>query len=254
MIDSVDLTWERPERWPSCQHRDVHVWRAQLTTIPGGEHLKAYLSADERSRAARFHFQADRERFAVVRGLLREILGRYAGVDPAAFVFSYSSKGKPSIEAPADARLLTFNVSHSADLALIAVGRERSVGVDVERRRDIEALEMSQHVFSQEEIDLLRRVTGAEQQRTFFSCWTRREAVLKACGEGLGGSNRVEQRVVNGHRHAMVIGEDGVRSEWTIVDLGPGAGYFGALAASGGEWTLSCWDATERLTSAKNSE
>ena len=126
------------------------------------------------------------ERFTVVRGLLRAILGRYAGVDPAAFVFSYSAKGKPAIEAPADARLLTFNVSHSADIALIAVGRERSVGVDVERRRDIEALETSRHFFSQEEIDVLRSVSGAERQRAFFSCWTRRESVLKACGEGLG--------------------------------------------------------------------
>ena len=242
MIHDFDATWHRPGRWPTCDHRDVHVWRAQLPTIHS-DHVKAYLSADERSRAARFHFRADMERFAVVRGLLRAILGRYAGVDPAAFVFSYSSSGKPAIADPADARRLTFNVSHSADVALIAVGRERSIGVDVECLRDIEALEISQHFFSPDEIDAVQRVSGSERQRAFFSCWTRRESVLKACGEGIAASGRVEQRVVDGRRSATVTDQDGLSSQWAVVDLDPAVGYAGALAAPDREWTLSCWDA-----------
>ena len=183
------------------------------------------------------------ERFTVVRGLLRAILGRYTGVDPAAFVFSYSSSGKPAIRDPADAHPLTFNVSHSADVGLIAVGRERSIGVDVECLRDIEALEISRHFFSQEEIDVLQTVSGVERQRAFFSFWTRRESVLKACGEGLAALDRVEQRVVDGCRRATVSDPDGLGSEWAVVDLDPEGGCVGSLAASGHEWTLSCWDA-----------
>jgi 4'-phosphopantetheinyl transferase len=243
MIHGSSAAWHRPDGWPTCDRRDVHVWRAQLTTIAGFDHFQGFLSADERSRAARFHFRADMERFAVVRGLLRAILGRYTGVDPAAFVFSYSARGKPAIADPADARPLTFNVSHSADVCLIAVGRERSIGVDVERLRDIEALEISRHFFSPDEIEVLETVSGAERQRAFFSCWTRRESVLKACGEGLAALDRVEQRVVDGCRRATVNDPDGPRSEWAVVDLDPGVGCVGALAASGHEWTLSCWDA-----------
>src|SRR6185436_16970101 len=119
----------------------------------------------------------DRKRFAVPRGLLRVILGRYAGVDPAAFAFSYGSSGKPAIENPPDARLFTFNVSHSAGVALIAVAREHAIGVDVERLREIEALEIARRFFSQAEIDAVQSASGAERQREFFSCWTRKESV-----------------------------------------------------------------------------
>ena len=175
--------------------------------------------------------------------MLRAILGRYTGVDPAALVFSYSSTGKPGIEAPAEARLLSFNVSHSADVALIAVGRERSIGVDVEHLREIDALEISRRFFSRAEIDVLHRVSGTERERAFFSYWTRRESVLKACGEGLGALDRVQQRVVDGHRCAVVDGHAGPNDEWAVIDLDPGAGYLGALAAGGRDWTLTCWDA-----------
>jgi 4'-phosphopantetheinyl transferase len=243
MMHSSDAAWHRPGSWPTCDRRDVHVWRASLTIMAGRDHFRASLSADERSRAARFHFSEDSERFTVSRGLLRAILGRYTRVDPAAFVFSYSSTGKPAIEAPAEARLLSFNVSHSADVALIAVGRDRSIGVDVERLREIDALEIPRRFFSPAEVDELHRVSGAERQRAFFSYWTRREAVLKACGEGLGALDRVQQRLVDGHRCAVVDGHDGPDREWAVIDLDPGAGYLGALAAGGRDWTLGCWDA-----------
>src|SRR5215210_8816521 len=128
MSHTAKLAWYRPDRWPTCGRREVHVWRLPLTTIPD-RHADTHLSADERARAARFRFSADRKRFVVPRGLLRVILGRYAGVDPAAFVFSYGSSGKPAIEDPPDARLFTFNVSHSAGIALIAVARARAIGV-----------------------------------------------------------------------------------------------------------------------------
>ena len=216
------------------------MWRLPLTTIPDRD--DEYLSADERERAARFRFSADRKRFTVARGLLRVILGRYARVDPAAFAFSYGSRGKPAIENPPDARLFTFNVSHSAGVALIAVARERDIGVDVERLREIEALEIARRFFSQAEIDAVQSVSGAERQRAFFSSWTRKESVLKACGAGLAASSGVEQRVVDGRRYAIVNGQHGSSSEWAVLDLDPGDGYVGALAVPGRDSTVSCWD------------
>jgi 4'-phosphopantetheinyl transferase len=241
MRHNFSLAWHRPDRWPACGNSDVHVWRLPLTAIPERD-VDVHLSADERTRAARFHFNVDRERFAVARGLLRVILGRYAGIDPAALVFSYGAAGKPLIEDPPDARPFTFNVSHSAGVALIAVARERAVGVDVERLREIEALEIAHRFFRQPEIDAVQTASGAERQRVFFSCWTRKESVLKACGAGLAASSGVEQRVVNGRRYAMVNGPPGSSSKWGVIDLDPGAGYVGALAVQDGDWVVSCWD------------
>ena len=129
--------------------------------------------------------------------------------------------GKPAIEDPPHARVFTFNVSHSAGVALIAVAHERAIGVDVERLREIEALEIARRFFSQAEIDAVQSVSGAERQRVFFSCWTRKESVLKACGAGLAASSRVEQRVVDGRRFGMVNDEHGSSSEWAVIDLDP---------------------------------
>ena len=241
MRDSSSLAWHRPDRWPTCGNRDVHVWRLLLTAIPEGD-ADAHLSPDERTRAGRFHFSVDRKRFAVTRGLLRVILGRCAGVDPAAFVFSYGAAGKPAIADPPDARRFTFNVSHSADVALIAVAREHPVGVDVERLREIEVLELARRFFSKAEIDAVQSVAGAERQRMFFSCWTRKESVLKACGAGLAASSGVEQRVVDGRGYWIVKGQQGSSSGWAVIDLDPGAGYVGALAVPGDDWAVTCWD------------
>ena len=179
----------------------------------------------------------------MARGLLRVILGRYAGVDPAALVFSYGSSGKPAIEDPPDARVFTFNVSHSDGIALIAVARAGAIGVDVERLREIEALEIARRFFSQAEIDAVQSASGAERQRVFFSCWTRKESVLKACGAGLAAASGVEQRVVDGRRYGMVREEHGASSEWAVIDLDPGVGYVGALAVPGHDWTVNCLDA-----------
>ena len=247
MSHSSRLPWHRPDRWPTCGDRDVHVWRLPLTTIPDRQ-VEAHLSADEHARATRFRFGADRTRFTVPRGLLRVILGRYAGVDPAAFVFSYGAAGKPAIADPPDARRFTFNVSHSAGVALIAVARQRPIGVDVERLREIEALEIARRFFSQGEIAAVQSVSGAERQRVFFSCWTRKESVLKACGAGLAASSGVEQRVEDGRRYGTVSGQQGSLSEWAVIDLDPGVGYVGALAVPGRDWAVSCWDADGMVT------
>jgi 4'-phosphopantetheinyl transferase len=115
--------------------------------------------------------------------------------------------------------------------------------VDVERMREVEALEISSRFLSEAEAEVVRRLHGTERQRAFFSCWTRTESVLKACGEGLTALGRVEQRIVGGCRCAVVTGEESLGGEWAVADLDPRPGYVGALAAHGRDWTLSRWDA-----------
>jgi 4'-phosphopantetheinyl transferase len=135
---------------------EVRCWSVRLDVAP--EAFYATLSADERSRAARFRFERDRRRFIVARGALRGLLGRLLGTAPSELQFVYNSFGKPALSPESGG--LKFNLSHSADLALVAIATDREVGVDVEHLRP-------------------------DEPRTFFEEWTKQEAYVKARGEGL---------------------------------------------------------------------
>lgn len=144
------------------------------------------LSADERERAARFHFLKDREHFIAARGLLRLLLSRYLDLPPQQLSFSYSPYGKPALAGERDCTSLRFNVSHSHGVALYAFTLEREVGVDVEYiRQDVVGESIAEHFFSAQEVTSLRALPAGVQPQAFFNCWTRKEAFIKARGEGL---------------------------------------------------------------------
>jgi 4'-phosphopantetheinyl transferase len=166
---------------------EIHVWVADLDQLaPEVRRLASALSADEAARAARFHFERDRKRFVVGRGFLREVLAGYCGVDPGRLEFEYSAHGKPSLSGDAGGDGLRFNLSHSHGLALCAVTRDREIGVDIELIRAVEDLdELAASVFSAQERQVLRSLRPDEQLSAFFRCWTRKEAIVKALGQGL---------------------------------------------------------------------
>jgi len=162
---------------------EVHVWRIALDR-GDGDSLRARLSSDELARAARFHFERDRTRFLVARAALREILAHYLGASPAEIAFVYGDHGKPALAPPHGD--LRFNLSHSHGLALCAVTRGREVGVDVERIRELDDLEdLARSVFSARELAALHRLPEPGLLAGFFTGWTRKEAFIKALGEGL---------------------------------------------------------------------
>jgi 4'-phosphopantetheinyl transferase len=143
------------------------------------------LSRDEHERAARFHFEKDRQHFKVSRSALRIVLGRYAKLPSESLEFGQTEYGKPFLTNPEAAGLL-FNLSHSGEVALIAVAREREVGVDVElMRADFATNEVAEHFFSVAEIYTLSGLEPKLRTQAFFNCWTRKEAYVKARGEGL---------------------------------------------------------------------
>jgi 4'-phosphopantetheinyl transferase len=180
-----DWTSTRPDAPPA--EVEAHAWLIPTDVAPLRlRALEAILSPDEQERAARFHFERDRARFVVARGSLRRILGRYLGLPPDAFRFLYSSHGKPYLAGDGRAALLSFNVSHSGDWALCAVAGGRRVGVDVEIiRADLAGETIAERFFSPREVAALRSLAPGEQVAAFFRCWTRKEAFLKARGEGL---------------------------------------------------------------------
>jgi len=223
---------------------EIHVWRAALD-LPAETvaRLGETLSADERERAARFRIERVRRRYVVARGLLRTVLGRYLGRPPEELRFEYGTNGKPAL-APGEDGGLRFNVSHSDDLGVFAVARGREIGVDVERLRPVpRAEQIAERFFSLPERVAFRGVPAERKVEAFFTCWTRKEAYIKARGEGL--SHPLDQFAVSlvpGEPARLWPAGDGDGSEvthWSLEALPPWPGYVAALAGRGHGWRLA---------------
>jgi 4'-phosphopantetheinyl transferase len=237
--------WDDGPDNPALADGEVHVWRACLRQQESALHeLWLSLSADERERAGRFHFRKDREHFVAARGVLRNLLGRYTGVAPPLIRFSYNRYGKPALDGDAD-DLLRFNASHSNGLALYAVGRGREVGIDLEFvREDFAGLEIAERFFSPREVSALRALPEGERSAAFFDCWVRKEAYVKARGEGLSHPLRMfTVSLTPGEPAALLYTEVDLReaARWSLVGLSPCEGYRAALAVEGEVLSLSCW-------------
>lgn len=197
----------------------------------------AELSPAELARAGRFHFERDRRRFLRARRALRAIVADYLGTVPGAIEFQYGGQGKPRV---AVAPPLYFNLSHSQALALLAMTRLGEIGVDVEWIRPIE-LEIADRYFAPAEVAALRALPAAEQTAAFFRCWTRKEAYIKARGEGvLLPLDGFEVSLAPGDPAALLrVREDDAEAQrWQFEHLEPAPGYVGAMALRARGWRL----------------
>jgi 4'-phosphopantetheinyl transferase len=163
----------------------VHVWKIDLGRSDWRCCLAA-LSIDERDRAGRFLFEQDRQRFVVARAALRSLIGWHVQMPASRIHLTVQSHGKPRLVADGHEDKVRFNVSHSYDLALIAISGEREVGVDVERIRPLADLDsIAARHFAPEERQALFRATPVDRLPLFYRYWTLKEAYLKARGFGL---------------------------------------------------------------------
>lgn len=211
----------------------VAVWHWSLLAGPGVQaDLWGLLSFDERARAGRFHFPCDRRRYVVARGTLRTRLAAYLGCRASAVAFSYGAHGKPALRPPGQGARLSFNLSHSDELAVLAVAGGAPVGVDVERARPV-AEDFAAHAFAAEELAALRTLPARCRQAGVFACWTRREAYVKATGTGLSQPKDSFAVAVDPSRPARLLrtdaDPDGI-AYWTLTDLRLQPGYAAALA------------------------
>jgi 4'-phosphopantetheinyl transferase len=212
---------------------EVHIWTIDLSALLIGSAVTACLSPDERSRASRYRFDLHRRRFEHGRGALRHILGGYLGENPGELVFQYGAFGKPEIDRQAHSGMnLHFNVSHTEDIYLCGVGSV-PLGVDLEainRHPEIDAI-AHQH-FAPTEWQSLRQLPPAEQPLGFTRCWTRKEAFIKAVGEGLSYPLDAFEVTLGTHEEARLLSIRGDQAEavpWSMVELKTRAGYVGAL-------------------------
>ena len=241
-----ECVWRRPPGAVRASGDEVHVWRATLRRAPADiAALGRLLSEDERERAARFRFARDRDDFTAARGTLRLILGLYTGRPPSGLRFIYNSFGKPSLEDVAAGGVLRFNLSHAGGVALYAVASGREVGIDLElMREDLECEELAGRFFSRREVAALRALPAEERTRAFFNCWTRKEAYIKARGQGLSLPLDSFDITLSPHEPPALLatrGDAKDSSRWSLRELTIGPGYAAALAVEGSGWYLQCW-------------
>ena len=208
------------------------MWRADLRTVTDA--VLASLSASERERAERFPHETDGLLWARARGVLRALLGRYLDVEPATIEFRVDRQGKPKLAPRVCGAPPSFNVSHSAPLALYAFTEAGAVGVDVEiaRERAIDSVAIATRAFGAQEGRRLAGLEPAERERQFLRAWTRREAALKCRGIGIGGAAEAQGRDLAGVPPGAQL---------CVRDLDLGVGAVGAAALSARPGQLLCW-------------
>jgi 4'-phosphopantetheinyl transferase len=208
----------------------VEVWSADLGRDPAP--FESLLSGDEVERANSFYFPRDRRRFVIGRGIVRTLLGEYVGRAPSGLVFSYGPHGRPDLDG------IAFNVSHSGDRAVLAVASGGDVGVDIEELRPEPAEEqVAERFFSPSEVVELRALPADQQPRAFLSCWTRKEAFIKALGDGLSlalDSFDVTLRPGEPPALTRTAWSSSEPARWRVRDLSSHfPGYVAALATRG---------------------
>jgi len=232
-----ECVWPVGPLAPRLTNVEVHLWCIGLNqSAPFSEDI---LSPDELARANRFKFPVHRRRFVAAHGWLRALLGRYQNCHPAELRFDYGPQGKPALAGQTD---LHFNLAHSGELALLAVA-PAELGVDVEAIRPVPELDqIARRFFAPTEHAQIRQLPAEQQQPAFFTCWTRKEAFLKATGDGLTRPLDSFSVAVQPEQPAQfnhITGDDAAR--WWLAALTPAIGYVGALAITGRHWQIHCW-------------
>lgn len=224
--------WTAPSLSLSLESGSVHVWRISLEQPSDRlDRFRRTLEPDELNRAGRFHFEKHRQHFIVARGFLRSVVAGYLETQPEALRFSYGAYGKPKL---ASEHVLHFNLSHSHEVALLAVALDAELGVDVEHiRADFASEEIARRFFSRAEVEVFNALPKEEQVAAFFRCWTRKEAYIKAIGKGLSQAlDSFDVTLAPDVQPALLRAEGDDASRWLLRDVGVGVGYAGALAVA----------------------
>lgn len=225
---------------------EIHVWRCSLAPPEDCRlALIQCLSEDERQRGDRFHFEHHRRQWTTARGFLRTVLGRYLDRPAGEVRFRFQDLGKPVLAAEQNPGDIHFNLSHSAEGALLGIARGIPLGVDLEQIRPMEnMLSLANRFFAPREAQELAEVSAADRDLAFFNCWTRKEAILKAFGKGL--SMPLDRFVVSfrpgeSARVLQVIAQAGEADRWQLHALSVWHDYVGCVAYRGNVSPLTCF-------------
>lgn len=241
------MNWLAPPETPLPRPDEIHIWRFYLDQPAAyRQQVRPFLAADEEARAVRFVFEAHRHAFVVARGALRRILGLYLDCHPAEVAFTYNKHGKPALVPAQNLADLQFNLSHSGRIALLAVTQQHPLGVDVEQwRPDVANDEMAKFTFSEREYQTWLALPMVQQAAGFYSCWTRKEAFIKAHGLGLALDLKTFDIELHPNKpaqlHAFRTNPAEV-GQWQLQDIPIDEGYSAAVAVKAHGWQLHLWD------------
>jgi 4'-phosphopantetheinyl transferase len=235
---------------PDLGEETIHIWGVHVPDVLDRlEMLHSSLCVEEQETAARFCRDSDRQSSIAARGALRALLSVYTGIPATEIEFSYSGNGKPSLVPPASSRLskkqgrqdacntISFNVSHSGEWVVLGFGRNRNIGVDVEKiKRAMDVRAIAARYFAPEEIKLID--TADDQHAMFFQLWARKEAYVKARGSGLfqelsGFSVPVDKGT---------LPEVGEKDGWIFQRLEAGSKYAAAMVTDKKSAHVPCYD------------
>ncbi len=238
--------WHHPPPVVKLLSHDLHVWSGVLDVSAEEKHrFWTLLAPGEKDRALRFHFERDRTHYVAARGMLRLLIGRYLACAPDEIEFSYSEYGKPSILHPRTEDVFQFNVSHARGVALFAFCWGSDVGVDVEQIRPLpDAPKIAARFFSEYENEQFNAIPAEQVSEAFFNGWTRKEAFIKAVGEGLSYPlNQFDVTLTPDEpaRFVQIQKSKTEAAQWSLYTLTPMIGYVGAVALPGQGWRLSRW-------------
>jgi 4'-phosphopantetheinyl transferase len=220
---------------PPLGEGEIHVWCRPLDRETASvEAFSGLLSADEQYRARRFRFERDRNEFIVSRGTLRTLLAAYQGIPAGQLQFAYSAFGRPSLIERKNFTPIEFNISHSGGVTLLAFSRSRRIGIDIEEgRRDFDPTDIAEKFFSQSERSALRDLPPDLRYEAFFCCWTRKEAFIKALGEGLSHPlDAFDVSLTRGVTAALLATRPNADevARWALRDIAAPEGYLASLA------------------------
>jgi 4'-phosphopantetheinyl transferase len=227
------MTLSRSGRRLEIADRDVHLWAIRFEASEDHfERCRQWLDPDERERAARFHFERHARAYILGRGVLRALIGAHLNVSPEAIRFRYGAKGKPALDLGPAA--LSFNFSNSGPFGLYALTQGCELGVDVEELHAVaQMVDVAARFFARDEISDLMSLPEPERPGAFFRCWTRKEAYVKAVGDGLSvplDSFRVTLLAGEPARITHLDGSEESALGWTLHDVSPTPEHVGGLA------------------------
>jgi 4'-phosphopantetheinyl transferase len=242
----LDCGWDTPPAELELSSHDLDVWRASLDQP---EELVARLSqtlnTEEQARAQRFHFERHRRRFTVGRAVLRWIVGYYLKIAADEVQFDYSSHGKPALAAVHHQDTFQFNLSHSQTVGLYAFTHCRKIGIDVEHDHEMKDMEgIASRFFSSREHHKLRQVPAEKRREAFFNCWTRKEAYIKAIGDGLSSPlDRFDVSLAPGDSPQLlsIDGDPQKAALWSVIAFNPVPGYAAAICVERGSYRPRFW-------------
>lgn len=240
--------WQVPKGKFLLKQNEINIWRVNASSVCMPE-LRNVLSPDELLRAYRYYFQKDRENFIISRGVLRFLVAHYLNKSPEQLVFIVNKYGKPFLKK-GDGKL-KFNVSHSNGTLLFAFSGNFDVGIDIEYiRTGFACLEIASHFFSGSEVRLLSMLPDEVRNTGFFNCWTRKEAFIKAKGQGLSiPLDSFDVSLIPGEtaRLVGVRNNPGESNVWKIINLDAGENFCAALAVKGDPKEINYYEWTDEF-------